>query len=560
MRGLGRQNPRWPQLVTLMQTFHLKTPALEKRAMPAVLTIAGSDSSGGAGIEADLKTFSAHKVYGLTCITALTAQNTLGVSRVEKTPKVHVEAILNKNFEDFVDGHETPQLKAIKTGMLTEEAAKVLSERVDYISSNKIALVVDPVMVSTSGATLTENSTVTLCFDRIFPNLLLCTPNFLEAQHLYEAKLGKTPTASSVEDISALAKELCHAIGCQNILVKGGHVPQSSNGAQEVVDVLYEKENDKTTLFRSSFIDSKNTHGTGCTLASAIAANVANGHDLVTSVALAINFVRTAMLSVELGHGNGPLDHSVVAEQRLGAVTTGKVEINNVVDYLTSHVRVKTNWERYVQHPFLHQLATNQLPFDRFLFFLKQDFYYLIVYARIHGVAASVAPTVEQIASEVKTIDNVMKELDRHKEKLWKKYQIDYSRTDLDAELQPAKSCQDYCDYLMKIAKSEDYLGIKVALAACLHGYAEAGHYGQKIRAQHDGSLGKLSSEESETYSQWLNDYTSDWYTDADQTGKKALDDIFKETEVSQERLDELVGIFNDVVLLEVGFWDAVIA
>lgn len=553
----------------MRQTLEIIDGDFPKRKVPAVLTVAGSDSSGGAGIEADIKSFSAHAVYGLTCITALTAQNTKGVRLVVETSEKHLREIFRANMDDFLYGYPANDhpLKVVKTGMLTEAAAIVLSEWIDELIRKNCLLVVDPVMVSTSGFTLTNSKTVSLCFNKIFPNAYLCTPNFTEAKHLYESQTGESlEDIGKTDQMEKLAILLTNLLGCRNILIKGGHLHWDKH---HIFDCLYEKGNDSVTFFRSSYIDSENSHGTGCTLASSISANLANGSDLVRAVAISIDYVRKGMTSFsgKIGHGHGPLDHTVQPATSMQAVVEQERPKNlkelldgkdHVLDYMKEHVRVTCNWNAYTQHRFVKLLATNQLPFDRFLFFLKQDFYYLVVYARVHGVAASLAPNYWQISAEIKTVDNIMKELDLHKSKLLSQYSIDYDKADLDGELQPAQPCLDYCDYLTKISRTEDYVGLKVAVAACLHGYAEAGQFGKTLRKNLQ-STSTLPISQSNAYDSWINDYCSDWYIEAHQSGIQALDDAFKEANVSKQRLEELTDIFNTVVKLEVAFWDIVI-
>lgn len=559
--------------------IELLSPQVTPKSLPAVLTVAGLDSSGGAGIEADIKTINAHGVYGLTCIAALTAQNTSGVEAVEQTPIEHLRKILKKNFDDFVEGYKGEHpLKVVKTGMLTEAAATVLSENVDYLNKNDVKIVMDPVMVSTSGVTLTDNKTVQLCFDKIFPSTFLCTPNYVEALQLYGAKEGKEPEVKSLADLEKLIVALQQVLKCQNLLVKGGHIPWTKDGklAEQkngddlvIADVLYESKEDRITVFKSPYILLENTHGTGCTLASSIASNVAKGFTLQQAVPLSINYIHTGMLSLalKLGHGHGPVDHTNIANNSVQTVIKGsdslksdlKEKHGGALSFFKNHELIKDNWKRYTEHRFVELVATNKLPFDKFLFYLKQDVYYLVNYAQIHGLAALVAPSYEQIHAQAEVIDNIMKEIERHKAKLLKKYNIDFDKADLDSELQPAKPCIAYCDYLLKVGKTQDFLGIKVAVAPCLHGYAEAGIYGLKIRAQHDGSLGVLSSiDESEVYGSWLDDYTSDWYTEANEIGIKVLDDTIAAVDISEQRLDELTKIFNDVTLLEIAFWDEI--
>ena len=177
--------------MTTQHVIELIQPEEARKSLKAVLTIAGSDSSGGAGIEADIKAITAHKAYALTCITALTAQNTLGIEAVVETPKEHLRKILHANFSDFVDGYEGLQpLKVVKTGMLTESAVEVLSENLSYLQENSVQLVVDPVMVATSGKALVDDATMQLILKKIIPSSYLCTPNYDEAIFLSGAELN----------------------------------------------------------------------------------------------------------------------------------------------------------------------------------------------------------------------------------------------------------------------------------------------------------------------------------------------------------------------------------
>lgn len=562
------------------KAIELIEPDLPKTDIPAVLTIAGSDNSGGAGIEADLKTFTAHGVYGLTCIAALTAQNTKGVKTVVQTPKDHLRKILQLNFDDFVEGYDGPcPLKVVKTGMLTDAAAELLAEYMDYFASNNIKLVMDPVMVSTSGSTLVGDSTMDLCTEQILPRAYLCTPNFVEAEYLWKLKSNDPINVSSVEDFKTFVVSLQQKLQCRNLLVKGGHIPwldgrrfdgnlNTQKGLQ-IVDVLYQSQENTVVTFLSPFISANNSHGTGCTLASSISSNLAKGMSIEQSVTLSIHYVHLGMVSFlhQLGHGTGPLNHTVKVDTSVRDVIKGKnyhSEIKRVhgslFNFFKNHEKVKENWRRYTEHEFVSLLAQNKLPFDLFLYFLKQDFYYLVNYAQVHGLAASVAPNCEQIQAQSGIITNIMTEIERHKAKLLLQYDVDYAKADLDNELRPASSCIAYCDYLLNIGKNEDFLGIKVALAPCLHGYAEAGVFGLELRQKHDGSLNVLaSSEQANTYTSWLADYTSDWYTEAHADGEKTLDSIFSVRDVSDQRMDELVNIFNDVVCLEIGFWDEIL-
>jgi hydroxymethylpyrimidine/phosphomethylpyrimidine kinase len=554
----------------MFTTVKLAPPRTPTRAprLPVVLTIAGSDPSGGAGIEADLKTFCAHRVFGATCITALTAQNTQQVAAVAATSERHVGEILRLVFEDYLDGDDAP-LRVIKTGMLTQEAVRALVPHVDRLGGVK--LVVDPVMVSTSGATLFGEEAMAQCVHAVIGNAYLVTPNFVEALclHRIASKGAPPPLITGVADLVAFARQLQLLLRCSSVLVKGGHIPfdaqgaivKSGDGAVVVRDVLYDSVADSATVFESRFVRSENTHGTGCTLASAIAANLAHGVALVDAVDRGIRYVQAGMDTMQkLGRGNGPLNHfAAVAAPSRDDSAAFVLPTATVLEYLRAHPKVAPLWRQYINHPFVAQVATRQLPYRKFVYFLKQDYYYLINYAQIQCLAASVAPTYHTTLLESQIVPEIVTEIEKHRQKLSANYRIEYSANTTDPALQPAAACVAYCDYLLAVGKREDYLGIKTAIAPCLFGYHEAGVYADNLRKTRGGDLGVLASQqEADVYDEWIEDYILEWYSAAYHKGVRALDEHFAAYTVSQRRMDELVEIFAEVTRLEIGFWDEV--
>lgn len=272
--------------------------------LPPVLSIAGSDSSGGAGIQADLKTMLANGVFGMTAIAALTAQNTTGVRMVTNTPPDMLAAQIDAVFEDI------PPL-AVKIGMVSSiELIDVIADRLAFHKAKNIVL--DPVMVATSGAKLIEDDAIAALTSRLFPLATVITPNMPETQVLCD--LAATQGAQTVEyengntisspaDMAAAGRMLANHFGCA-VLVKGGH------GTQDASDVLVEPDG-HTTWFTSQRVDNPNTHGTGCTLSSAIASHLALGEDLPTAVDHAKLYLTGALeAQLDLGHGSGPMDHA----------------------------------------------------------------------------------------------------------------------------------------------------------------------------------------------------------------------------------------------------------
>jgi len=256
-----------------------------------VLTIAGSDSGGGAGIQADLKTFAALDCYGMTAITALTAQNTVGVQGIHAVPPAFLRSQLQSVVEDI-------GVDAVKIGMLHEPGVvEVVAWAIQHYQLQRVVL--DPVMVATSGDRLIADATVRVLVDQLFPLATVITPNLDEASLL----LGR-PIAA-VSDLSGAAQALLSQ-GARAVLLKGGHLP-----GDQVVDVLA-RPGHVDVVLSSARMASRNTHGTGCTLSSAIAAHLALGEPLERAVRAAREYILGAIQAgagVQVGHGHGPLNH-----------------------------------------------------------------------------------------------------------------------------------------------------------------------------------------------------------------------------------------------------------
>jgi hydroxymethylpyrimidine/phosphomethylpyrimidine kinase len=268
-----------------------------------VLTIAGSDSGGGAGIQADLKTFAALGCYGMSAITALTAQNTVGVQGIHAVPASFLKAQIQSVMDDI-------GVDALKIGMLHEPGiVEVVAWAIDHYNIGQVVL--DPVMVATSGDRLIAQETVQVLVRELFPRVTVVTPNLDEAQLL----LGQ-PIANA-QALDAAAQGLL-AMGAKAVLLKGGQLV-----GDEVVDLLVQTKG-PTRRLASFRIPSRNVHGTGCTLSSAIAAHLALGHGLEEAVVLARTFILSAIAEgaqVQTGRGHGPLNHGFAPQplRRLAA-------------------------------------------------------------------------------------------------------------------------------------------------------------------------------------------------------------------------------------------------
>jgi len=256
--------------------------------MKKVLTIAGSDSGGGAGIQADIKTMTMNGVFAMSAITALTAQNTLGVQRIFDVPADFLKAQLDSVFTDL-------RPDAVKIGMVSSAAlVEAIAERLTFYKAENI--VVDPVMVSTSGARLIAWDAIKVLTKKLFPLATVLTPNIPEAEVLCSRKIE---TIADMED----AVHTINAKFSCSVLLKGGHAVSDAN------DLLYDGRSPR--WFYGKRINNPNTHGTGCTLSSAIASNLAKGMDLITSVEKAKEYISGALSAMlDLGSGSGPLAHN----------------------------------------------------------------------------------------------------------------------------------------------------------------------------------------------------------------------------------------------------------
>lgn len=255
--------------------------------MRTALSIAGSDSCGGAGIQADMKTMTMNGVYAMTAITALTAQNTTGVSAIMEVTPEFLRQQIDAVFEDI-------RPDAVKIGMVSSpDLVEVIAERLKVYSAANI--VVDPVMVATSGSVLSEDRAVNRMKEKLLPLATVITPNVPEAEILSGMKI------STKEDMEKAAKYIGDNYSCA-VLCKGGHCINDAN------DLLY--ADNCYTWFRGKRIDNPNTHGTGCTLSSAIASNLAKGFSLEQSIERGKAYISGALASMlDLGQGSGPLDH-----------------------------------------------------------------------------------------------------------------------------------------------------------------------------------------------------------------------------------------------------------
>ncbi len=255
--------------------------------MKTALSIAGSDCSGGAGIQADLKAFSAHGVFGMTAIVSVVAENTSRVIDIQDITPEMIAKQLDAVFEDI-------EVDAVKVGMLSStECMEVVAQKLEEYQPAHV--VVDPVMIAKNGAPLMNPDAIQTLISRIIPVATVLTPNIPEAEWI----TGET--IETIDDMKRVAT-IIHKMGCQNVIVKGGHK------TGEATDVLFDGK--EFFEFPQERIDTKNTHGTGCTFSSAIAANLANGKDMLDATKRAKTYITTAIRhALSIGKGHGPTHH-----------------------------------------------------------------------------------------------------------------------------------------------------------------------------------------------------------------------------------------------------------
>ena len=256
--------------------------------MKTALTIAGSDCSGGAGIQADLKTMTMNGVYAMSAITTLTAQNTTGVRAIQESTPDFLKQQLDAIFEDIYPD-------AVKIGMVaSSELIRVIADRLKYYDAKNV--VIDPVMVASAGSSLMKQNAVQTLITELLPISTLVTPNIPEAQVLSGMSI------QNKEDMIAAAKQIGDSYHCA-VLLKGGHSINDAN------DLLY--ADGELHWFEGKRIDNPNTHGTGCTLSSAIASNLAKGFTLTESIQRAKDYISGALAAMlDLGEGSGPMNHA----------------------------------------------------------------------------------------------------------------------------------------------------------------------------------------------------------------------------------------------------------
>ncbi|KAL1885723.1 trifunctional hydroxymethylpyrimidine kinase/phosphomethylpyrimidine kinase/thiaminase [Paecilomyces lecythidis] len=381
------------------------------------------------------------------------------------------------------------------------------------------------VMVSTSGSQLLPQDAVEGLRTKLLPLTTVVTPNIPEAKLLLKDAGVDYEDPQNVEGMIKLAKQI-RKLGPKCVLIKGGHLPltkerktaHNSEEASIVIDILYDGE--KVTLFETDFLVSKNTHGTGCSLASAISANLASGKDLERAVRGAVRFVEAGIkTSVDIGKGSGPINH-------FHSVYSLPFAPGRFLEYVLDRPDVKAVWNDFTQHEFVTGLGTGTLPLERFKEYLAQDYLYLVHFARSNALAAYKARTMEAVAASSRIVLHIEEEMALHLS-----YCESFGITKEQIESRPETQ--------------GDWLGLQVALSPCLIGYGEIA---KRLYKEHS------SKKEGNPYWKWIENYVAEDYTEAVEIGSALLEKHMRE--VSPSRLEELIKIFVRATELEIGFWD----
>ncbi|MEZ3158984.1 bifunctional hydroxymethylpyrimidine kinase/phosphomethylpyrimidine kinase [Microbacterium sp. BWT-B31] len=443
---------------------------------PRVLSIAGSDPSGGAGVQADLKSIAANGGYGMAVVTALTAQNTQGVRAVHVPPVGFLREQLDAVSDDIT-------IDAVKTGMLA--SADVIRTVVDWLDTTRPGVVVvDPVMVSTSGDRLLDADAEGALRD-LLARAHVVTPNLAEL-----AMLTGRPIADWADALAA-GEELSSATGAA-VLVKGGHL-----AGEEAPDALIDAARGTRDEFAGTRIVTGNTHGTGCSLSSALATVLARGAEPARAVAEVRSWLRESLRAgaeLRVGRGHGPISHFAGLWAR-GGLETRPSAAQVADDWWARIGGIRSGIDDL---PFIAALADGTLDRDRFLFYLSQDALYLREYARVLAEAARLAPTSSEQAFWANSAHGAIAgELELHAS--WLTPELGLGPATFAAD--PTAATTAYLDHLKAAAFTGEYAVLIAAILPCFWLYADLG---RRLRS---GEFGDCATDASHPYASWLATY-----------------------------------------------------
>lgn len=377
-------------------------------------------------------------------------------------------------------------------------------------------VVLDPVMVSTSGHQLLPGDAVRGMLGRLVRGVEIVTPNVPEAVLMLKEGSEADEEVRSpgdLEGLKALASMVHGKLGPKAVLLKGGHVPlcrregalvkaTAEEEREVMVDVLYDGATFE--LIESAYVKSRNTHGTGCSLASAIAANLAHGLELKKTVRRACRYVGVGIrTSVDFSKGSGPINHFHNV-QRMPFVE------DRFLEYLLDREDVKPIWQKYTHHPFANQMGDGTLPIDAFKEYLVQDYLYLTHFARTNALAAYKSTSMDAITASAQIVMHIDREMALHLD-----YCKDFGLSKEDIiKHKESLACVAYSRYVLDVGQSQDWLALQISLAPCLLGYGAAA---QRLHAQY------VDKHDGNKYWKWIENYIADDYQEAVRVGSSEL-------------------------------------
>lgn len=438
----------------------------------------------------------------------MTAQNTLGVEDVHITPPHFVAKQIDACLSDI-------GCDVVKIGMLASAATvEAVAGKLEEWRISRVVL--DPVMVSTSGAQLLPTDAVQSVLERLVKGVEIVTPNVPEALlMLKEGNDNDVNPPENLKELKSLAAALYENLGPRAVLLKGGHIPlvrtkdgllvKASDGKvpEVIVDVLY--DGSEFELVESPYSNSRNTHGTGCSLASAIAARLAQGRPLKQAVTQACQYVAVGIrTSTTFSKGPGPINH--FHNVQILPFAEGKF-----LEYLLQRDDVKPVWHAYTDHPFANQMGDGTLPVETFKEYLVQDYLYLTHFARTNALAAYKSQSMESITASAQIVLHIETEMKLHLE-YCKEFGL--SKDDIVRQKE-SLACVAYSRYVLDIGQSQDWLALQMSLAPCLLGYGVAA---RRLASEH------VNDSEGNKYWKWIENYIADDYQEAVKIGSGKID------------------------------------
>lgn len=467
-----------------------------------ILTIAGSDPSGGAGIQADLKTFSALHCYGMSAITALTAQNTQGVQAIQSLPSEFVISQLRSIFDDI-------EVNAIKIGML--ERKEMIQQVAKYLKECKTTqcpIIVDPVMFAKSGDQLIEDEAIEVLKNEILPLATILTPNIHEA-----CRLLQIPQISDKMEMEQAAFALLE-LGPQAVIIKGE------------MDCLVIKGHPNPYWFEQEHIQTNNVHGTGCTFSAAIASFLARGEDILDSITKAKAYIHHTIetgAKYKIGHGKGPVFHFFSSWPQTFTEEAWE--------------EARPTYEKIQSHPFINAMGDGTLPQELFDSYLLQDYLYLLDREKAFSILASRAPN-----SELKDyLQELANSAGEGAECISKRYNFHLTHS---GEFQKTLACELYTQGMLTAASKMTFNEGLVFLLPCTWLYQEIGEYLQP------------NSPASNQYKDWIDQYSSLERRSRVNKFRNIIDELAASSSLDEK--EALKTAFQKASQHEYDFWDAV--